>query len=94
MRDIALTRRQARVLEAVAAAQAANESQSLARIAERVPLRADLVEVVAADLSKQGLLAFHGEYVADDNTGHPGPELRVTKRGQRVLEAARDATPE
>lgn len=92
MRDVALTRKHERVLEAVAAAQEADgEAPSLATIAERVRLRGDLLETVAADLSRQGLLVFHGEFAPDDSTGLPGPQLRVTKRGQRVLEEGRDA---
>ena len=91
MRNVALTRKHTRVLEAVAAAQEADESPSVARIAERVPLRPDLVELVAADLSAQGLLAFHGEFPPDDSTFLPGPEFRITDDGQRVLSAARAA---
>lgn len=89
MRNAALTRKHARVLEAVAAVQADDQPPSLARIAERVPLRPDLVEVVAADLSAQGLLAFHGEFSPEDDAWMPGPEFRVTGDGQRLLSAAR-----
>lgn len=89
MRNEALTRKHRRVLEAVAAVQAADEAPSLARIAARVPLRPDLVELVAADLSAQGLLDFHGEFPADDDTCLPGPEFRVTGDGHRVLSATR-----
>lgn len=89
MRDVALTRKHTRVLEAVAAAQEADESPSVARIAERVPLRPDLVEMIAADLSARGLLAFHGEYPLEDSTYLPGPEFRITGDGQRMLSAAR-----
>lgn len=92
MRDVALTRKHTRVLEAVAAAQEADESPCLARIAERVPLRPDLVELVAADLSARGLLTFHGEFpLEEESTYLPGPEFRITGDGQRVLSAARAA---
>lgn len=91
MRNVALARKHIRVLEAVAAAQAADEAPCLARIAERVPLRPDLVELVAADLSARGLLAFHGEFPPEDQTHLPGPEFRVTSAGQRVLSATRTA---
>lgn len=90
MRNGALTRKHTRVLEAVAAAQAADEAPSLARIAARVPLRPDLVELLAVDLSARGLLSFHGEYPADD-TYLPGPEFRVTGAGHRLLSATRAA---
>lgn len=89
MRDVALTRKHTRVLTAVAAIQEADESPSVTRIAERVPLRPDLVELLAADLSAQGLLAFHGEFAPEDSTHLPGPEFRITGEGQRVLSAAR-----
>jgi hypothetical protein len=89
MRNEALTRKHTRVLEAVAAVQAADEPPSLARIAARVPLRPDLVALVAADLSARGLLAFHGEFPPDDDTYLPGPEFRMTGDGQRVLSATR-----
>ena len=88
MRDVALTRKHKRVLEAVAAVQEADEVPSVARIAERVPLRPDLVELVAADLLAQGLLSFHGEFAPDD-ADLPGPEVRMTGDGQRMLSAAR-----
>jgi hypothetical protein len=90
MRNAALTRKHTRVLAAVAAVQADDQLPSLARIAERVPLRPDLVEVVAADLSAQGLLAFHGEFSPEDDISVPGPEFRMTGDGQRVLSAERD----
>ncbi|HSK91744.1 MAG TPA: hypothetical protein VK875_10565 [Euzebyales bacterium] len=89
MRNVALTRKHTRVLEAVAAVQAADESPSVARIAERVPLRPDLVELVAADLSARGLLTFHGEFPPEDSPYLPGPEFRMTGDGHRVLSAAR-----
>jgi hypothetical protein len=91
MRNGALTRKHTRVLEAVADVQAADELPSLATIAERVRLRPDLLELVATDLSVQGLLAFHGEFPAEDDTYLPGPEFRITGDGQRVLSAARTA---
>jgi hypothetical protein len=91
MRNEALTRKHTRVLEAVAAVQAADEAPSLARIAARVPLRPDLVAMIAADLSAQGLLAFHGEFPVDDDTYLSGPEFRMTGDGHRVLSATRTA---
>ena len=91
MRNAALTRKHTRVLEAVAAVQAADQPPSLARIAEHVRLRPDLLELVAADLSAQGLLAFHGEFAPDDATYLPGPEFRITGDGQRALSATRTA---
>lgn len=91
MRNGALTRKHTRVLEAVAAVQATDQPPCLARIAERVRLRPDLLELVAADLSAQGLLAFHGEFPADEATHVPGPEFRITGDGQRVLSATRAA---
>jgi hypothetical protein len=89
MRNVALTRKHTRVLEAVAAVQADDQPASLIRIAERVPLRPDLVEVVAADLSTQGLLAFHGEFSPEGDLSVAGSEFRVTSDGQRVLSDAR-----
>lgn len=91
MRNDALNQKQARVLEAVAAVEAANEAPSLARIAERVPLRGDLVESVATELSLRGLLAFHGEYELAGDESDAGPEFRMTGDGQRALSAARRA---
>lgn len=91
MRNVALTRKQARVLEAVAAAEAADEAPSLLRIAERVRLRPDLLEIVAADLSARGLLRFHGEFPAEDQFDLPGPELLMTGEGHRALSATRTA---
>ena len=92
MRNVALTRKHARVLAAVAAAEAADEVPHVATIAARVPLRPDLVEVVAADLSAQGLLACCGEFAVDDPL-HPGPEFRVTGDGHRALSGAALAAP-
>lgn len=88
MRNVALTRKRARVLAAVAAAEAADETPHVATIAARVPLRPDLVEVVVADLSVQGLLACSGEFAVDDDLHHPGPEFRVTGQGHRALSGA------
>lgn len=89
MRNAALTRKHTRVLEAVAAVQAADELPSLDRIAERVPLRPDLVEVVATDLSTQGLLAFRGEFAREDDSHIVIPQFRITGDGQRALSAVR-----
>jgi hypothetical protein len=85
MRNVALTRKRTRVLGAVAAIEAADEAPHLTTIAARVPLRPDLVEVVAADLSALGLLTCSGEFAADDDLHHPGPEFRVTGEGHRAL---------
>ncbi|MBW3605219.1 MAG: hypothetical protein KY460_09980 [Actinobacteria bacterium] len=85
MRNDALTRKHARVLQAAAAAEAADESPSIVSIAARVPLRADLVEIIAADLSTRGLLACSGEFPIDDDPQLPGPVFRVTGDGQRAL---------
>jgi hypothetical protein len=87
MRTVALTRKHARVLAAVAAAEAADEAPSIAVIASRIPLRPDLVEVMAADLSTQGLLACSGEFPVGDEPYAPGPEFRVTSEGHRALSA-------
>jgi hypothetical protein len=92
MRNAALTRKHARVLAAVAAAEAADEVPHVSVIAARVPLRPDLVEVVAADLSVQGLLAFSGEFAIDDDLRKPGPEFRVTGDGHRALSGVAPAT--
>ena len=89
MRNEALTRKHVRILEAVAAAQEADEAPSVNRIAERLPLRPDLVERLAADLSIRGLLSFHGEFAPEDRAYLPGPEFRMTSDGHRVLSAAR-----
>lgn len=88
MRNVALTRKHTRLLAAVAAAEAADEPTSVAIVAARVPLRPDLVEVVAADLSAQGLLTVSGEYPIDDDLLLPGPQLRLTGSGQRALSMA------
>lgn len=87
MRTVALTRKHTRVLAAVAAAEAAEETPSLAAIAARVPLRPDLVEVVATDLSARGLLTCSGEFPVDDDPRLPGPEFRVTGAGHEALSA-------
>lgn len=91
MRNDALTRKHARVLQAAAAAEAADERPSVGSIAARVPLRPDLVEVIAADLSTQGLLACSGEFPVDDDPQLPGPDFHVTGDGQRALSELTDA---
>ena len=93
MRNVALTRKHTRVLAAVAAAEAADEVPHVATIAARVPLRPDLVEVVAADLSAQGLLACSGAFAIADDVLDPGPEFRVTGDGHRVLSGVALAAP-
>lgn len=85
MRSVALTRKHTRVLAAVAAAEAARETPSLATVAARVPLRPDLVEVVVTDLSGRGLLTCSGEFPLDDDPSLPGPEFRVTSAGREAL---------
>lgn len=85
MRTGALARKHTRVLDAVAAIEAAGDTPSVAAIAARIPLRPDLVEVLAADLSAQGLLTCNGEFRIDDDPLLPGPEFRVTGAGQRAL---------
>ncbi|HSJ44898.1 MAG TPA: hypothetical protein VK923_09485 [Euzebyales bacterium] len=92
MRNVALTRKHVRVLAAVAAAEAADEVPHVAAIAARVPLRPDLVEVVAADLSAQGLLACSGAFAIDEGLRDPGPEFRVTGDGHRALSGEVPAT--
>lgn len=85
MRNDALTRKHVRVLQAAAAAEAADERPSAGSIAVRVPLRPDLVAVIATDLASRGLLACSGEFPIDDDPQLPGPEFRVTGDGQRAL---------
>lgn len=85
MRTVALSRKHTRVLAAVAAAEAAEETPSLVTIAARVPLRPDLVEGVVTDLSALGLLTCSGEFPLDDDPRLPGPEFRVTGAGQEAL---------
>jgi hypothetical protein len=87
MRNDALTRKHVRVLEAAAAAERADEPPSVVTIATRVPLRPDLVEVIAADLAVRGLLSCSGEFPVDDDLHLPGPEFRITTDGQRALSA-------
>lgn len=93
MRSVALTRKHTRVLAAVAAAEAAAEAPCVATIAARVPLRPDLVEIVATDLSVQGLLSCSGEFPIDDDLQLPGPEFRVTGDGHRVLSSMVSTAP-
>jgi hypothetical protein len=93
MRTVALTRKHTRVLAAVAAAEAAQETPSLAAVAARVPLRPDLVEVVVTELSGRGLLTCCGEFPLDDDPAQPGPELHVTGAGQEALSLLAVATP-
>lgn len=88
MRTVALTRKHARVLAAAAAAEAADEVPDIATIAARVPLRPDLVEVIATDLSAHGLLACSGEFAVDPDPHHRGPAFRVTGHGHRALSDA------
>jgi hypothetical protein len=91
MRSVALTRKHTRVLAAVAAAEEAQETPSLATIAARVPLRPDLVEIVVTDLSVRGLLTCSGEFAIDDDL--PGPEFRMTGAGQEALADQTVAAP-
>lgn len=93
MRNDALTRKHLRVLAAAAAAEEARESPSVARIAERIPLRPDLVEVIAAELATRGLLACSGEFAINDDVQLPGPEFRVTSDGQVALSSVAVAAP-
>lgn len=93
MRTVALGRKHTRVLAAVAAAEAADEVPHVTAIAARVPLRPDLVEVVAADLSAQGLLACSGAFVVADDLLDPGPQFRVTGDGHRALSGVFPAAP-
>lgn len=85
MRNVALNRKHTRVLQAAASAEAAHQPPSLATIAARIPLRPDLVEPIAVDLSARGLLACSGEFPIDDDPYQPGPEFRVTSDGHRAL---------
>lgn len=89
MRNAALTRKHVRVLDAVAAAEAAGERPTLIRVAERVRLRPDLLEIVGVDLVARGLLSCRGEFPAHEETHLPGPEFRTTADGQRVLSTVR-----
>lgn len=91
MRTVALTRKHTRLLAAVAAVEAAEQTPSLATVAARIPLRPDLVEAVAVDLSGRGMLTCYGEFALDDDPLLPGPELRVTSAGHRALSEARTA---
>lgn len=85
MRTVALARKHTRVLDAVAAIEATGDTPSVATIAERIPLRPDLVETLATDLSARGLLSCSGEFRIDDDPLLPGPEFRVTSDGHRAL---------